>query len=183
MKIIATGLQGVFLVEVSWRKDDRGEFGRAWTADDLKSAGLRSDFAQSNISRTRQALTMRGLHWQLPPEAEAKFLRVVRGAVFDVCVDVRPASKTAGQWFGRKLTAERDVSIYVGEGLAHGFLTLEDDTEVHYLSTRSHAPDFERGLCWNDVSVGIVWPETPLVVSAKDGSWPDLAATLKELSR
>ncbi len=176
MRVVPTRLAGVFRLSVDWLVDDRGEFGHAWTASELHLSGLRSDFVQVNVSRTTRALTLRGLHYQLPPSAEAKLVRCTKGAIFDACVDVRPGSASRGEWAGFELRADRDDGLYVSEGIAHGFMSLLDATEVHYSSTSFHDPERERGIRWDDPTIGISWPVRPLLVSAKDRAWPDLSA-------
>lgn len=173
MKVVPTRLPGVFLLSIDWRADDRGEFGHSWTAAELQSSGLRSDFVQMNVSRTRRAFTLRGLHHQLPPSAEAKLVRCTKGAIFDVCVDVRPQSPSFRGWAGFELRADRDDGLYVSEGFAHGFMSLEDDTEVQYASSAAHDRERERGIRWDDPVIGISWPARPAIISAKDKAWPD----------
>jgi dTDP-4-dehydrorhamnose 3,5-epimerase len=173
VRLLATDLPRVFVASIEWRRDERGAFGRAWTGAELRAGGLSAAFVQMNVSRTTRAGTLRGLHYQLAPAAEAKFLRCTRGAIVDVCVDVRAGSPTLGRWVSIPLNADSDESIYIGEGIAHGFMTLADETEVQYASTHEHDPDRERGIRWDDPGIAIAWPRIPTEISTKDRSWPD----------
>ena len=174
MKLVATPVAGAYLVELTPRGDDRGFFARAWCRDELAAEGLNGSFVQCNDSHSRRKGTLRGLHWQAAPHGEVKLIRCVRGAIFDVLVDVRPESPSYLRWFGAELTAENRTMMYVPEGCAHGYLTLADDTEVMYPVTCAYRPDAERGARWNDPAFGIAWPEVgPLTLSPKDEAWPD----------
>ena len=149
-------------------------FERVWCRDELATQGLRGDFVQCNRSVSVTAGTIRGLHWQAAPYGEVKLVSCVRGRVFDVIVDVRPESPTFLRWFGAELSAGNRTMAYVPEGCAHGYLTLEADSEVTYPVTAMYHPQAERGLRWDDPAIGIEWPLTPAVVSPKDQSWPHL---------
>jgi dTDP-4-dehydrorhamnose 3,5-epimerase len=174
MKFTETPISGARLVEPEPRRDDRGFFARLWCREEFAAHGLSADFVQCNNSFSRDRGTMRGLHYQAEPHGEAKLVSCVRGRVFDVIVDLRPASPSYRQWFGIELTAENRLMVYVPAGCAHGYLTLEDASEVVYPVTAPYHPASERGLRWNDPAIGIAWPMEPLVVSAKDREWPDL---------
>ena len=173
MLFTATKLAGAFLVSLRKIEDDRGFFARGWCADELAKHGLAPNMAQLNISFSAKRGTIRGLHYQLPPHAEAKFVRCTRGAIFDVAVDLRRDSPTRGQWIGAELTADNGLMLYVPEGCAHGYLTLADDTEAYYLTSSPYAPGAARGARYNDPAFGIAWPEPVVVVSDADDRWPD----------
>ncbi len=166
-------MPGVHVVQPEAVGDARGFFARLFDADTFAAAGLVDGFVNINNSLSRHRHTLRGMHLQLPPSAEAKLVRCVRGALFDVAIDCRPGSPTQRQWFGIELTAENRTMLYVPEGCAHGFLTLADDTEAIYLSSRPYDPARERGLRWDDPAIGISWPAAPTVLSDKDARWPD----------
>jgi dTDP-4-dehydrorhamnose 3,5-epimerase len=178
MKFVATPVDGAYLVEPTPRVDDRGFFGRVWCTDEFAAQGLNASFVQCNDSLSRRRGTLRGLHYQVAPFSEVKLIRCVHGAIFDVLVDLRPQSPTYLRWYGAQLTGENRTMMYVPEGCAHGYLTLEDDTEVIYPVTCAYRPDAERGVRWNDPAFGIVWPEVgPLTLSPKDEGWPDYVKT------
>jgi dTDP-4-dehydrorhamnose 3,5-epimerase len=170
------GLEGAYLVEMERRGDDRGWFARAWCAGELEARGLAFTVAQANVARTARRGTVRGLHWQAAPHAEAKLVRCTRGAVYDVAVDVRPGSPTHGRWIGAALDERDGRMLYVPEGCAHGYQALEDDTEVTYLVSAPYAPAAERGIRWDDPAFAIRWPLPAVGVSDRDRSWPDYAA-------
>lgn len=173
MKFVDTELQGVFIVELDKIVDDRGFFARAWCAKEFETAGLNPNLFQGNISFCRHRGTLRGMHYQAAPHQEAKCVRCTRGAIYDVCVDLRPDSSTYLRWLGIELSEENHKMMYVPEGLAHGYVTLIDNTEIFYLVSQYYAPEFERGIRWNDKLFSIVWPITDVVLSAKDRNWPD----------
>ncbi|NIM27742.1 MAG: dTDP-4-dehydrorhamnose 3,5-epimerase, partial [Gammaproteobacteria bacterium] len=150
MKFTRTELEGVWLLDLETVDDDRGFFARTWCGQEFRQRGLSAQLAQCNLSYNRRRGTLRGLHYQAPPHEEAKLVRVTRGAIFDVAVDVRPHSQTALQWLSVELTADNRRSLYVAEGFAHGFQTLTDDTEVLYQMSTAYHPDSARGIRWND---------------------------------
>jgi dTDP-4-dehydrorhamnose 3,5-epimerase len=170
-----TPLKGAYLVDLKPIGDDRGFFARTFCAREFAEHGLKSDFVQANFSFAAKAGTIRGLHYQVDPAPEAKLMRCTKGAIFDVIVDMRDGSETRGQWFGVELTPETRTALYVPEHFAHGFLTLQDDTEVHYLVGAFYTPEAERGVRFDDPAVGIEWPIPPQVVSDKDRAWPSIA--------
>jgi dTDP-4-dehydrorhamnose 3,5-epimerase len=136
--------------------------------------GLTADFVQCNESFSARKGTLRGLHYQAAPHGEVKLVRCVRGAIFDVLVDLRPDSSTYTRWFGAELTAANRRLLYIPEGCAHGYLTLEDQSEVEYPVSCAYHPDAERGIRWNDPRFAIAWPDVePLTLSPKDRQWPD----------
>jgi dTDP-4-dehydrorhamnose 3,5-epimerase len=174
MKFVATPVHGAFLVEPSPRGDDRGFFARVWCRDEFAAQGLNAAFVQCNDSLSRRKGTLRGLHYQVAPFGEVKLIRCVQGSVFDVLVDLRQGSPSYLKWFGAALTAANRTMLYVPEGCAHGYLTLEDDSEVMYPVTAPYRPEAERGVRWNDPAFGIQWPDVgPLTMSPKDEAWPD----------
>jgi dTDP-4-dehydrorhamnose 3,5-epimerase len=169
-----TKIDGVVVVELEERRDERGFFARAWCEREFAEQGLNPRVAQINLSHNRLKGTVRGMHYQNAPHQEAKLIRCVRGAIYDVAIDVRPESRSYGQWLATELTAENRRLLYVPEGCAHGFQTLKDDTEVLYQASEFYAPDAEAGFRWDDPAIGIEWPETAArVISDKDRSWPD----------
>jgi dTDP-4-dehydrorhamnose 3,5-epimerase len=172
-----TGLTGAYLVEPERIRDERGFFARSWCADEFALHGLSPRLSQCSVSWNRRRGTLRGLHFQRAPNAESKLVRVTRGSIFDVIVDLRPASPTRHRWFGAELDAESGLSVYVPEGFAHGFQTLEDDTEVLYqISVPYHAADAD-GLRWDDPALAISWPAVEeRVISARDLAFPLLQA-------
>ena len=165
-----TLLAGVHIVTPKRFSDDRGFFSETWNRRALVDAGIDIDFVQDNHSLSRQAGTLRGLHFQTPPHAQAKLVRVVRGAVFDVAVDYRVGSPTYLQWVGVELTAENGKQLLVPEGFLHGFLTLADDTEVLYKCSDYYAPDCDRSVLFDDPDIGIDWGADITVLSDKDAN-------------
>ena len=168
MKFTETPLTGAYVIELEKRGDDRGFFARFFCQREYDQLHLDRNVVQINNSLSRDRGTLRGMHYQLPPKAETKIVRCIRGGLYDVILDVRPASTTFGQWFGAELTAENRTMLYVPKGFAHGFVTLQPDTEALYLVTEFYAPDLERGIRWNDPKFGIRWPLEPVVMSEKD---------------
>jgi dTDP-4-dehydrorhamnose 3,5-epimerase len=167
-----TELSGAYLIDPEPIGDDRGFFARMLCAEEFAAHGLDMDIVQANISYSRDAGTLRGLHYQEAPHAEDKMVRCLRGRIFDVMVDLRPESPTYRQWVGVELTAANRRMAYVPKGMAHGFLTLTDDCEVMYPVTAAYAPDAEHGLRYDDPALGIDWPGPVRVVSDKDRAWP-----------
>jgi dTDP-4-dehydrorhamnose 3,5-epimerase len=171
--VTPTDLPEVLLVEIEPVQDERGFFARAWDEDALAAAGARAGFVQANVAYNRRGGTVRGLHYQAEPHAEAKLVRCTRGALWDVAVDVRTGSPTYLRWVAVELSAENRRALYVPEGFAHGYQTLAGDTEALYEVTARYAPEAERGLRWDDPAIGIAWPEAAeRTVSAKDRAWP-----------
>jgi dTDP-4-dehydrorhamnose 3,5-epimerase len=169
-----TELPGAYTIDIDPREDERGFFARAWCAEEFAQYDLVTRVAQSNVSYNARRGTLRGMHYQVPPHAEVKIVRCTRGAIYDVIVDLRPESSTHRRWIGVELSADNRRMLYVPEGFAHGFQTLEDDTEAFYQVSEFYAPGAERGLRWNDPALGIEWPlpDDP-IVSEKDRTWPD----------
>jgi dTDP-4-dehydrorhamnose 3,5-epimerase len=183
MRFLSTPLAGAHLVELERRGDDRGFFARMFCEREFAEAGLESRFVQVNNSLSARAGTLRGLHYQLPPAAEVKLVRCIRGRLFDVIVDLRPQSPTYLKWFGAELNDENRLMMYVPRGFAHAILTLTDDTEALYLVSAFYAPAEERGLRWNDPAIGIAWPIAPVEISAKDAAWPDVDPAFHGIER
>ncbi len=173
MKFIESPLKGAHTVELEKRGDDRGFFARFFCTEEFAAEGLTNSFAQINNSLTGKKGTLRGMHYQLAPSAEVKVVRCISGALFDVILDLRPDSPTFGKWFGETLSAENRLMMYCPKGFAHGFITLEENTEALYLVSDPYAPEFERGIRFNDPKFNIEWPIEPLEISDKDKSWPD----------
>jgi dTDP-4-dehydrorhamnose 3,5-epimerase len=168
-----TGIGGVWVVEAERLEDERGFFARTWDTDEVAERGLNPKLAQCSISYNRALGTLRGMHYQVAPHEEAKLVRCTAGAIFDVALDLRPESSTVGEWFGIELSAENRRALYVPEGCAHGFLTLDDGCEVHYQISQSYAPEAARGVRWNDPAFAISWPGEVVVINERDRSYPD----------
>lgn len=168
-----TTLSGVVLVEPKPARDERGYFARVFCEEEFSRAGLESRFEQSSLSRNVQVGTLRGMHYQAAPHAEAKFVRCTRGAIFDVALDLRIGSPTFGRWIGQVLSAENGLGFYVPAGCAHGFQTLEPDTDVFYQITPSFTAGLGRGVRWNDPAFGIDWPIANPIISERDRIYPD----------
>ena len=173
MKFVPTPIAGMARVEAEPHADDRGLFARLHCPEEFAAAGIAFAPAQTSISRNPKAGTLRGMHYQAAPHAETKLVRVTRGRVFDVAVDLRPASPTYRQWTGAELSAENLVGLFIPEGIAHGFLTLEPDSDVVYQIAPAYRPGHDAGVRWNDPAFGIEWPAQPQLISERDASYPD----------
>ena len=173
MKFTSTPFPGLYIIELEKNGDPRGFFARSYDAQEFKKLNLKDRFVQTNVSRSRERGTLRGLHYQTPPYAEAKLIRCTKGALYDVVVDLRPDSPTYKQWFGIELTEDNQKQLYVPEGFAHGFITLKEDTEAFYMVSECYHPEAERGVHYNDPQFRIKWPIPVEVVSDKDKTWPD----------
>ena len=172
MNFVSTTLAGAVIVELERREDERGFFARSFCQREFAEQGLDPCVAQCNVSFNRRRGTLRGLHWQAPPHAEAKLVRATRGALWDVIVDLRPDSATYCEWFGVELTAENRRALYVPPGFAHGFQTLVDDVEVFYQMSAFYAADAQQGARWDDPEFGIEWPIRPPFLSPRDATYP-----------
>ena len=168
-----TPIADAYVIELEKRGDDRGFFARAFCEQEFREHGLVEHFVQINNSLSAQRGTLRGMHYQLEEAAETKVIRCIRGSLFDVILDLRPESPTFRKWFGEILSAENRFTMYAPRGCAHGFMTLEDDTEAFYLVDNFYTPEQERGVRWNDPAFTIQWPMAPEVLSGKDGAHPD----------
>lgn len=173
VKILPTAIEGVLLVKVALFQDQRGFFTELWSEPEWEKHGFRAQFRQDNLSLSARGV-LRGLHYQINPGAMGKLVRCVRGAVFDVAVDLRRSSPTYGKWVGQELSEQNGVAMWVPEGFAHGFLALSDHAMVLYKCTSHHQPEHERTLAYNCPKVGILWPAAPLIVSEKDQAAPGL---------
>jgi dTDP-4-dehydrorhamnose 3,5-epimerase len=170
MEVKTTRLQGVLILKPRRFVDERGFFAESYAERPFRAAGIAARFVQDNQSFSRHQGTIRGLHFQLPPAAQAKLVQVIRGCVYDVAVDLRLGSPTYGQWIGERLSAKGGEQIYLPQGFAHGFCTLEPDTEVTYKVDSYYAPAYDSGIIWNDPTLNIPWPvaAAAAVLSEKD---------------
>lgn len=174
MRFDETALDGAFVIHQERRVDERGFFARIWSQEEFAAHDLATEIVHSNTSFNKTRGTLRGMHWQDPPFAEAKVVRCTAGEIYDVIVDLRPSSPTYRQHVGVTLAASEGTMIYCPEGFAHGFITLADDTEISYLMSEVYAPDQARGARWNDPALNIAWPMEPIVISERDRTYPDL---------
>lgn len=165
-----TDIDGVILIEPQVFVDDRGFFMETYKESAFAAAGLTDRFIQENHSRSK-AGTLRGLHYQVHPKAQGKLVRVTSGEIFDVAVDIRPESATYGKWVGYKLSAENRLSLYIPPGCAHGFCVLSSEADVVYKTTSEYAPNYERGILWNDPTFNISWPVQNPTISERDRAW------------
>jgi dTDP-4-dehydrorhamnose 3,5-epimerase len=170
-----TKIPGVFELHLERKMDERGFFARSWCRDEFEATGLNAHLAQCSISYNVQKGTLRGMHYQSAPYAESKLVRCTRGAIYDVALDLRADSPTFREWIGVTLTADNREMIYIPEGCAHGFLTLEDNSEVFYQISEFYRPEAARGARWDDPAFGIVWPAKPQLLSERDRDYPDFA--------
>jgi dTDP-4-dehydrorhamnose 3,5-epimerase len=168
-----TKLPGVFEIQIEAKPDDRGIFARTWCQKEFASQGLSSRLVQCNLSFTTLQGTLRGMHYQVAPHEETKLIRCTRGAIYDVVLDLRPDSPTYKDWVAVELTADKRNMIYVPEGCAHGFLTLQDGTEVIYQMSEFWNPESSRGVRWDDPAFQITWPAKVEVISERDRTYPD----------
>lgn len=175
MKFTPTTLPGVYLIDLDPIADERGFFARSWCHDEFAAHGLDSQLAQCNISFNQRKGTLRGLHFQAAPHGEAKLVRSTRGAIYDVAVDLRPDSPTYLRHYGVELSGENRRALFIPEGLAHGFQTLTDDSEVFYQMSRAYVPGAGRGVRWDDPAFAISWPDDERIISERDRTWPDYA--------
>lgn len=173
MKFSETPLKGAFVIELEELQDERGFFARAWCAMEFEQHGLVPRVVQVNMSYNKTKGTLRGLHYQVAPYEESKFVRCTRGALYDIIVDLRKDSETYCQWYGIELTASDRNALYVPRGFAHGLQTLENDTEVFYQVSEFYTPGAERGARYNDPKFAIEWPLPVGGISEKDANWPD----------
>ncbi len=176
-----TSLSGAFIVDLEKSEDERGFFARSFCSDEFRAHGLKTEIAQSNVSFNRKQGTLRGMHLQIAPRAEAKLVCCTRGAVHDVIVDLRPEAPTYCKWVAVRMTEDDGRALYVPEGVAHGFQTLMDNSEVFYQMFVAYAPEWQRGVRWDDPVFGITWPVSNPIISEKDRAYQDYVPELKEL--
>lgn len=179
LRFDSTPVAGAFVIDVEPHLDERGFFARTACIAEFESHGANAHFVQQSVSWNPRKGTLRGLHYQASPHQEEKLVRVTRGAIYDVIVDLRPSSPDFGRWFAVELTADNHRQLFIPKGVAHGFQTIQDDTEVLYEMTTPFHPDAPRGIRWNDPSLAITWPFPQLAlqpgyVSPKDETWPTL---------
>jgi len=168
-----TKIQMAYIIDLERREDHRGFFARSWCQKEFESHALNPCTAQINVGFNKRKGTLRGMHFQLSPYQEVKVVRCTMGAVYDVIIDLRPASSTHKQWFGVELTADNRRMLYIPEGCAHGYQTLIDNTEIYYQTSQFYAPEHAIGVRYNDPAFGIDWPVAVEVISDADRSWPD----------
>ncbi len=168
-----TKLPGVSEIHLEPKPDERGFFARTWCQQECEERGLNSKMVQCSVSFNTRKGTLRGMHFQAPPHAEAKLVRCTRGAIYDVVVDLRAGSRTYKEWTAVVLTADKRNMVYVPEGCAHGFLTLCDESEVFYQMSEFYSPDSARGVRWDDPAFQIIWPDPVAVISERDRTYPD----------
>ncbi|THD67167.1 dTDP-4-dehydrorhamnose 3,5-epimerase family protein [Phenylobacterium sp.] len=173
MRFSPTPIASVMVVDIEPRADDRGAFARLQCPEEFSAAGHAFVPAQTSLSRNPRAGTLRGMHYQFAPYGEAKLVRTVRGRMFDVALDLRPDSPTYLRWAAEELSADNARALFIPEGVAHGFLTLEPDTDVLYQISPAFQPGHEAGVRWNDPAFAITWPAQPALISPRDAGYPD----------
>ncbi|HEX9989110.1 MAG TPA: dTDP-4-dehydrorhamnose 3,5-epimerase [Chloroflexia bacterium] len=171
-----TALKGAYIIDVEKLEDERGFFARSWCAHEFEEHGLNARLAQCNVSYNHKKGTVRGMHYQTVPFEEVKLVRCTRGAIYDVIIDLRPGSPTYKQWISVELTMDNHKMLYVPEGFAHGFQTLEESSEVFYQMSEFYAPGHAKGIRWDDPAFGVRWPLEVQVISARDRQYPDYVA-------
>ncbi len=173
MLITETKLKGAFVIELERFEDVRGFFAQSWSEREFAGAGLNAHWVESNLSFNKEAGTLRGMHYQSPPFAQVKLVRCTRGSIYDVFIDLRRHSDTFKQWFGVELSAENHRMLYIPGEFAHGYQTLEKNTEVFYQTSASYAPDHADGVRWNDPAFNIAWPDADRIIIERDRDYPD----------
>ena len=176
MVITETKLKGAFVIELDKFKDARGFFACAWSDREFAATGLTTSFVELNIAFNEKKGTLRGIHYQLPPNDQVKLVRCTRGSIYDVIIDLRRSSPTFKQWLAVEMSADNRRMLYVPGEFAHGYLTLADDTEVFYQTSSYYAPEHGRGVRWNDPAFKISWPADPLVMIDRDRNYEDFAS-------
>jgi len=175
MKFTESRIPGAWIIDIAAIHDDRGFFAMTWLPDAFRERGIEPALAQCNLAFNHKRGTLRGMHFQLAPHAQAKIIRCTRGALLDVIIDLRPESPAYCKWEAVELTADNRRMLYMPEGIAHGYLTLTDEVEAYYHASSPWAPSAESGVRWDDPAFGVAWPFAPAVISAKDAAWPTLA--------
>ena len=170
-----TLLKGAYTIELEKRGDERGFFARFFCIKEFEALNLENKIVQINNSLSKDKATLRGIHYQLPPMAETKIVRCIKGSLWDVIVDLRIDSPTYLNWYGTELNEDNRRMMFVPKGFGHGFITLTENTEALYLVTEFYSPENERGIRWNDPKIGIQWPINPEIISDKDRNHPDLS--------
>jgi dTDP-4-dehydrorhamnose 3,5-epimerase len=173
MRFVETKLLDGYKVQCERFVDERGYFARVWDQSELTQLGLDSSLVQCSLSFNHKKGTVRGMHFQVHPYAETKLVRCSRGALYDVMIDLRPESATFKQWVGSELTSDNGMMLYIPKGFAHGFQTLEDNTEIFYQISSTYVKDAQRGVRWNDPQFGIEWPCATTVINQRDATYPD----------
>lgn len=173
MKFHETPLPGAYLIELERFSDERGYFARTFCEEEFAKHGLHTHWPQCNLSFNTHAGTLRGMHYQEAPHEEVKLVRCVRGAIFDAIVDVRKGSPTYLEWYGAELSAENGAALYIPKGFAHGFITLQDNSEVYYHMGSVYVPNAARGIRWDDPRIGIEWPGSVTTIATRDAEYPD----------
>jgi len=173
MILTPTPLEGAYVIDPERKEDTRGFFARTWCIEEAEAAGLNPRVAQCSVSFNARKGTLRGMHFQTAPYEEAKLVRCSMGAIFDVIIDLRRNSPSFKKHFHITLSAENRRMLYIPEGFAHGFQTLLDNTEVFYQMSRKYAPEYARGVRWNDPVFGIPWPDDTRIITDRDRSYPD----------
>jgi dTDP-4-dehydrorhamnose 3,5-epimerase len=172
MRLSRLTIEGVWLVEPELHADERGFFARTWCAREAAEAGISASFVQASVSFNEVGGTLRGMHYQAAPHEEAKLVRCTAGSIYDVVADLRPTSPTYLKWHGEELSAANRRALYIPEGCAHGFITMEDGSEVLYDISSFYEPDSARGVRWNDPTLAIRWPRQPARISTRDAAYP-----------
>jgi dTDP-4-dehydrorhamnose 3,5-epimerase len=168
-----TELSRAFVIELEAHRDERGFFARLFCEREFEQHGIPTRYPQCNLSRNTRAGTLRGMHYAARPHSEAKLVRCVSGAIYDVIVDLRPTSRTRFRWIGVELTEENGRALFIPQGFGHGFITLADSTDVFYHMSDFHHPDAARGFRFDDPLFGLSWPRAPQVISDRDATYPD----------
>ena len=177
MRFERTTIAGVAIVRLDFHEDERGAFARTFCEAELAAAGLDFRIVQANLSRNSKQHTLRGLHYQYSPYGEPKIVSCPRGRIWDVAVDMREESPTYRRWEGFELSASSGLALHLPEGIAHGFLSLEPDSDVQYLMGAAYIPSAATGLRWDDPAIGITWPAAPAIISERDRRYPYLEPT------
>ncbi|MGQ0828883.1 MAG: dTDP-4-dehydrorhamnose 3,5-epimerase [Bacteroidota bacterium] len=182
MDFIETNLKGAYLIELSLHKDERGGFARTFCKNEFKKIGHTKEFVQFNHSLNNKKGTLRGMHYQEIPHSEIKLIRCIKGAIYDVIIDIRQSSPTFLQWFGVELSATNMKMVYVPEGFAHGFQTMENNSELLYHHTNFYTPSSEKGIRFDDEMINIKWPGDLNCISEKDKNYPLLSINFKGIN-